>query len=119
MSIGDSLSELLNEKALQLVELDGKSITQLLGVYCNNSIVSLSIIPYIALYCRSAQDFLGEKIMNDEVDEKISDIRNGLKLYSGRYSKGVREVLRSDKHQDEIFRNRLRFSFMKNWEHSL
>ena len=50
MSIGDSLSELLNEKALQLVELDGKSITQLLGVYCNNSIVSLSIIPYIALY---------------------------------------------------------------------
>lgn len=26
MSIGDSLSELLNEKALQLVELDGKSI---------------------------------------------------------------------------------------------
>lgn len=79
MSIGDSLSELLNEKALQLVELDGKSITQLLGVYCNNSIVSLSIIPYIALYCRSAQDFLGEKIMNDEVDEKISDIRyNGL-----------------------------------------
>ena len=115
MSIGDSLSELLNEKALQLVELDGKSITQLLGVYCNNSIVSLSIIPYIALYCRSAQDFLGEKIMNDEVDEKISDIRNGLKLYSGRYSKGVREVLRSDKHQDEIFRNRLRFSFMKNW----
>ena len=35
MSIGDSLSELLNEKALQLVELDGKSITQLLGVYCN------------------------------------------------------------------------------------
>ena len=30
MSIGDSLSELLNEKALQLVELDGKSITQLL-----------------------------------------------------------------------------------------
>lgn len=46
MSIGDSLSELLNEKALQLVELDGKSITQLLGVYCNNSIVSLSIIPY-------------------------------------------------------------------------
>ena len=53
--------------------------------------------------------------MNDEVDEKISDIRNGLKLYSGRYRKGVREVLRSDKHQDEIFRNRLRFSFMKNW----
>ena len=50
MSIGDSLSELLNEKALQLVELDGKSITQLLGVYCNNSIVSLSIIPYICLY---------------------------------------------------------------------
>ena len=80
MSIGDSLSELLNEKALQLVELDGKSITQLLGVYCNNSIVSLSIIPYIALYCRSAQDFLGEKIMNDEVDEKISDIRNRVKI---------------------------------------
>ena len=23
--------------------------------------------------------------------------------------------MRSDKHQDEIFRNRLRFSFMKNW----
>ena len=41
MSIGDSLSELLNEKALQLVELDGKSITKLLGVYCNNYIVSL------------------------------------------------------------------------------
>ena len=42
-------------------------------------------------------------------------MRNGLKLYSGKYNKGKKETLRIDEKQDREFRSKLRFSIMKKW----
>ena len=41
-------------------------------------------------------------------------MRNGMKLYAGKYKKGKKETLRIDEKQDREFRDELRFSIMRN-----
>jgi len=112
---GFEYHELLKEKVRNIIEIDGKSILEFVLANNKNGMISLSLIPYIALYCRSAQEFLGEKFISDEVDKSITDIRNGLKIFTEKYSKIKNKVLTSDNQQDMDFRNRLRFSIMRNW----
>lgn len=107
--------ERINERVRELIELDGRTIKELILMKNRSGIISLSLIPYIALYCRSVQEFFGEKIMSDEDDKSINDIRNGLKFYSEKYSKAKQTVLKLDEQQDIEFRNRLRFAITRMW----
>lgn len=106
---------LLNKCSKQLIEEDGKTLISYALATKNDGMLALSLLPYFALYCRSAQEFFGKRVIDNEIDKQINDIRNGLKIYSGRYSKGKDATLYSDKQQNQIFKDMLRFSFMKSW----
>lgn len=107
--------EMMIKKSKELILKDGETIIQYVLVASKNGMIQLSLIPYIALFCRSAQEFIGSNYIPDDVDKQINDLRNGLKLYSGKYNKGKKETLRIDEKQDTEFRSKLRFSIMKKW----
>ncbi len=106
--------EILQEHSKQLIEKDGKTLTNL-GISVKDGVFMLSLLPYFALYCRSAQEFFGEEIIDDDIDKQINDLRNGLKIYSGRYIKSKDATLNSDEQQNNVFKNMLRFNFMQDW----
>lgn len=103
----------ITKKSKEMLFKDGITLLNYTVQTLNNPIISLSLIPYIALYCRSAQEYLGEAILSDSVDSQINDLRNGLKLYSGKYNVGKTATLGVDESQNEYFRNKLRLSYMK------
>lgn len=109
-----SYKEKLKNCSKKLIELDGKILANTI-LNVKDGILSLSLIPYIALYCRSVQEFFGEKIIDDDIDEQINDLRNGLKLFSGKYNKIKSATLNSDEQQNNEFKNMLKFKCMERW----
>lgn len=107
--------ETLKNCSKKLIEEDGKTLITYISKSKKNGVIALSLLPYLALYCRSAQEFFCQKIIEDELDKQIKDLRNGLKIYANRYNQGKRETFDADKRQNKIFEDRLRFSFMKKW----
>ncbi len=109
-----SFKEKLQECSKQLIEIDGKTLVNL-GLSVKDGVFMLSLLPYFALYCRSAQEFFGERIIDNDTDRQINDLRNGLKLYSEKYNKSKDATLNSDEQQNNIFKNMFRFKFMQDW----
>ncbi len=109
-----SYKDLLKKCSKQLIEEDGKTLNNIVLSVCNDGMILLALLPYFALYCRSVQEFFGETIIESDVDKQINDLRNGLKIFSGKFSKGSEAALNSDKHQNKIFKDMLRFEFMKS-----
>ena len=103
----DIYCSVLRVHSKELIAQDGKTLTDLL-LNVHNSAVSLSLIPFWALYWRSAKEFFGVEDTGSEIEKEVKDIRNGLKIFTGKYSKGKKMALESDNQQHEIFRNRLR-----------
>jgi len=79
----------------------------------HDSAVNLSLMPFCALFCRAAKEFLCVIDTGNEIEKEVKDIRDGLKIFTDRYSKGRRMAFDSDAHQNELFRDKLRFSFTK------
>ena len=52
-----------------------------------NIVFTMEIIPYLALFVRECQNFIGKDFLMDSINSKIADIRNHIKLYSERYGK--------------------------------
>lgn len=109
----DTYCSVLRVHSKELIAEEGKVLTDLL-LNVHNSAVSLSLIPFCALYCRSAKEFLGVEDTGSEIEKEVKDIRNGLKVFTGKYSKGKKMAFESDNQQNEIFRDKIRFSFIKN-----
>lgn len=104
----------LNEYSKILIVKDGMTLANYMQASKRNGVIALSLLPFLALYCRSAQEFLGKIIIEDELDKQINDLRNGLKIYSGKYNKAKDAVLRSDEQQNHVFKNMLRFPIMRS-----
>ncbi len=111
----DLYKDTIVRKSKELIIKDGETIIQYALSVSKNGMTQLSLIPYMALFCRSAQEFIGSNYIPDDVDKQIKDLRNGLKLYAGKYNKGKKETLRIDEKQDREFRDELRFSIMRKW----
>ena len=113
MNIGENTyNDILRMHSKELITQDGKTLADLL-LNVHNSAVSLSLIPFCALYCRSAKEFLCIEDSRNEIEEEVKDIRNGLKIFTDKYSKGKKMVSESDDQQNDVFKNRLRFSITK------
>lgn len=104
---------MLRVHSKELIAQEGKILTDLL-LNVHNSAVSLSLIPFCALYCRSSKEFFGVEDTGSEIEKEVKDIRNGLKIFTGKYSKGKKMAFESDNQQNEIFKNKLRFPFTQN-----
>lgn len=109
--LGDYLS------LLQL-KFDCETVRSLTSVLQHDGITGFGIIPYITLTTFSALEFLekdtsiGVPIPNAA---RIKDIRFKLKMFEDGYSKSKRMLLNIDYLQDQSYKNRLRFGFMKGW----
>lgn len=108
----NTYNDILRRHSKELITQDGKLLVDLL-LSVHNSAINLSMIPFCALYCRSAKEFLGIADIGNEIEKEVKDIRDGLKIFTGKYSKGKKMALESDKQQNEVFQNMLRFSFTK------
>lgn len=109
-----SFKEKLKKCSEALIKEDGITLVKLI-LSVKNGIFALSIIPYVALYCRSVQEFFGEHIIDGDMDSQINDLRNGLKLYSEKYNKLKNATLASDEQQNNIFKSKLKFKTMQDW----
>lgn len=106
--------DILNECSKELIIYDGVTLANAI-LDNRDDIFSLSIIPFLALYCRSTEEYLNKDILKVKLDREISDIRNGLKAFTGRFSKSKKISAKSDENQDDMFREMLRFSFLKRF----
>lgn len=99
---------------LLLIRNDCETIKTIINSV-RHPIFSSEMIPYIALFCRSLEEYTGQQFLTSELDSQIYDIRNSIKTFSKEYRKGKKRFLRSDNSQDAEFRERLRFEFTKDW----
>ena len=73
----------------------------------------MEIISYLALFCRSFQEYANIELIDKKVDSEIYDTRNSIKIYGNRFGKSKEQFLATDENQDEEFREKLRFDFTK------
>ena len=66
-----------NISTVLLIQNDCESIKQLALNY-HDSIFCMRIIPYMALFCRSFQEYADTELISPEVDEEIYDLRNSI-----------------------------------------
>ena len=95
-----------------LVQNDCESIKQLVLNY-HDSIFCMRIIPYMALFCRSFQEYADIELISPEVDEEIYDLRNSIKIYGERYGKNIKRFVAVDEEQDDEYKRQLKFDFLK------
>lgn len=96
-----------------LIQNDCETLKKII-LNIHDPIFCMEIIPYLALFCRSFQEYCNMDLINKDVDSEIYDIRNSIKIYGERYGKSKKEFLESDRKQDDEFRDGLRFDFAKN-----
>ena len=105
-------NDVLRMHSKSLITQDGMLLVELL-LNVRDSAMSLSLIPFCALYCRSTKEFLNIEGTGIKVEKEVKDIRDGLKIFTGKYSKGKKMASESDAQQNEVFQSMLRFPFMK------
>ena len=103
----------LYKSAERMIASDGHAIVSLVLYAPYKTIISVLLLPYVGVYCREAQEFYKKTLMDGSVDEQITDLRNTIKIFSGKYNKTEKAFLASDNDQDEEFRGKLRFDFTK------
>ena len=98
---------------------DCKTITSLFYSIKENYIAGIAFIPYISLFCWEALDFFEKLGIVFNVKENdvfsLTDVRLKLKIFENKYSKAKNMILNCDYLQDYIFKNKLKFDFMKEW----
>lgn len=97
---------------LLLIQNDCETLKKLITKF-NNPIFCMEIIPYLALFCRSFQEYANIELIDKEVDSEIYDIRNSIKIYGNRFGKSKEQFLKADEKQDDEFKDKLRFDFAK------
>lgn len=104
--------------SLLQLKLDCETIYNLITTLQHDGITSFGVIPYITLTTFAALELL-EKNTSIRVSipnaVRIKDVRLKLKMFEDGYSKSKRMLLNIDYLQDQIFKNKLRFGFMKSW----
>lgn len=108
----NTYNDILRKHSKDLIIQDGKVFVDLL-LNVHNSAINLSLIPFCALYCRSAKEFLCIENTGNEIEKEVKDIRDGLKIFTDKYTKGKKMVSKMDNQQNEVFKNKLRFSLTK------
>lgn len=99
------------------IKYDCETIYGLIKSLQRDGVTSFGIIPYFTLTAATILEILSSKEIKIEMpySARIKDIRMKLKIFEDRYSKSQKMLLAIDYLQNEIFKNRLTFSFMKNW----
>ncbi|MCD8353785.1 MAG: hypothetical protein LUC47_05690 [Clostridiales bacterium] len=100
--------------SVRIIQSDAEAIYSLMKSE-RDSIFAMEIIPYYALFVQSLQEFSGKNLLPETEALKIKDIRNHLKVYADAFGKSKKRVLSVDAEQDEIFKSKLKFDFLRDW----
>lgn len=104
--------------SMMTIKNDCETILQLMLQY-REPVIVLGLAPYYALFCKAIEEYYSAnydatlRIQNGS-KFRIEDARATLKLFNERYGKTSNYVSALDKAQDEQFKRRLRYSFLKN-----
>ena len=98
---------------------DCKTIKSLFYSIKENYIAGITLIPYMSLFCWESLAFFRKIGIDFNIEENdtftLTDVRLKLKIFENKYSKAKNMILNCDYLQDYIFKNKLKFDFMKNW----
>lgn len=99
------------------IKSDCETICSLVKSLQQDGVTGFGVIPYITLTAYTALEMLPSNDPQFQVpySAQIKDIRMKLKIFEDGYSKSKRMLLNIDYLQDQIFKKKLRFNFMKNW----
>lgn len=128
MKEGETMKEKMNNKyntqmttndylSWLQIKYDCETIYGLIKSLQRDGVTSFGVIPYFTLTAATILEMLSSKEIKTEIpySARIKDIRMKLKIFEDRYSKSQKMLLAIDYLQNEIFKNRLTFPFMKNW----
>lgn len=103
--------------SLLQIKYDCETVYGLSKSLQQDGVTGFRIIPYFTLTAATILEMLSSKEIKIEIpySARIKDIRMKLKIFEDGYSKSKRMLLAIDYLQNEIFKNQLTFSFMKNW----
>ena len=103
--------------SLLQIKYDCETVYSLVKSLQQDGITGFGIIPYFTLTAANILEMLSSNEIKLEIpySARIKDIRMKLKIFEDGYSKSKRMLLAIDYLQNEIFKNRLTFSFMKSW----
>ena len=82
----DDISELERLISIRIIYEDAETIYSLLSSE-RDSIFTMEIIPYYALFVQSCQEYLGKNLLPKEIALNIKDIRNHIKAYAESFGK--------------------------------
>lgn len=90
---------------------------ELRKTYGRNSVITLGLLPYIALFSVEAQKFyksVGIKVeVKNESGYETKDVRLAIKQFNDRFGKARKKVIKIEKQEDDNYKNQLRFEFLK------
>lgn len=108
--------EFLNKGSLLLIKNDVVTLKNI-GISMKSP-ANLMLLPYICFCCHEALNFMEysfEPTNNPQTLIDYKKVRNKLKLFSQRYGKSIKQVNYVDSLQDEEFKSKLRFRWMKHF----
>lgn len=104
---------------LSLLQLkyDCETICSLVSSLQKDGVTSFGIIPYISLTTASALEILAsdKNLFQESEILQIKDVRLKLKIFEDGYGKSKKMLLNIDYLQNQVFKNMLKFGFMKTW----
>lgn len=100
--------------SIRIIQEDVESIYSLLTTE-TDPIFGMDIIPYYALFVQAYREFMGDKFLPESTATEIKDIRNHIKILAENFRKSKRKIAEIDKQQNEYFKSKLKFNFLKKW----
>lgn len=102
---------------LQLLQIkyDCETIRSLTPYIRNNGVIAFGLIPYVSLAANTVLEIVDPKTKEEiSYSKRIENVRLKLKFFEDGYSRSKRMLLNIDYLQNEDFKNRLKFSVLKN-----
>lgn len=117
MEINNNSKAITMSNYLSYLQLkyDCETLYSLATAINKNGVIGLGIIPYYTLTVYSISELLPESIKNQlPYYKQIENIRLKLKFFEDGYGRSERMILNIDYLQNEDYKNRLSFSFLKD-----
>ena len=105
----DELDKTLCDISTLLLVQDDVETLKKIAVTVRDPIISMLLVPYYALFCKSVHELIQDRLLDEEKDNTIAGIRNSLKNFTKKYGKLSSIYTAIDNEQDRVFRSKISF----------